>query len=116
MGLLTVAAATLVWSDDDEHAIALAVDSQQRLALGLSRQFVEVSHVAHGLAVDAFNNIAFLQAELRRRTIRIDLRNNDAIDIGGDSILIAKRRRKVRHFDAAQGPFLDASAHTDVCS
>ena len=102
MGLLTVAATTtLVWSDDYEYAIALAVDSQQGLALGVSRQFVEVSHVTHWLAIDAFDNIAFLQAELGRWAIRINLRNNHAIDIGGNSTLITKRRGKVRHFDAA---------------
>ena len=60
--LLPVATA-FVGRDDYEHAIPLAVDAQERLAFRLGGQLVEVGDVTDGLAIDTFDDIAFLQAE-----------------------------------------------------
>ena len=109
--LLTVTAA-FVRGDDHKNAIALTVDSQQRLAFRLSGQTVEVSNVVHRLTVDAFDHVALLQAVLSGRAVRIDLGNHHARHIRRQTQLIADRGSEVLHGDATQSPLLNASAAT----
>ena len=90
-----------------KDAIALTVDSQQRLAFCLSRQSIEISDVVHRLTVDAFNHIAFLQAELSGRAVRIKLDDHHARHVRGHTRLIAEGGSEVLHLDAAQGSLLN---------
>ena len=77
---LSVVALTVARRDHHKESVALPVDAQQRLPLGLSRQAVKVCHGIHRLAIDTFDDIAWLYAALSGRTAGIKFADHYAPD------------------------------------
>ena len=83
----------------------LAVNSKQDFTFGLGGQAVEVRHRVYWLALDALDHVARLQTRLGRRTIGVQVTDDDSVYIGRQPKLVADGRRKVLHLDSPQRPF-----------
>ena len=91
-GLLLIVVTACVWRDDDERPIPLAIDAQQRVALGLSGQPLEIGYGAHGTVIDFLNHVSRLQTCLRCRALRVEGADDYALLVRRQAELLANLR------------------------
>src|SRR6266478_5030217 len=92
----------------DEARRPAALDAHQNAVLVVGARGIDrLAHVAgtgNVLAGDFENHVAFLEATLCRRTLRIDLRNDDAVLAGaGNAVGRCHRQAELRHVGSARG-------------
>jgi hypothetical protein len=93
---LTIADSPLIasarWRYNNEHALAIVHNSQQRWTFCFTCQLFEIGHAIYRHAVHTYDDVAWLQL-LRSWASGIDVAHNHAVNVGRQLKLFSDPRR-----------------------